>query len=72
MNDGVYQVWDPVNQGFKTFTIRNGKLVSYDYPSHPELIHELTPDCCDSKAVWINNGPRLQYWYCKKCKNEVK
>lgn len=28
--------------------------------------------CCNENAEWIDYGPRLQYWYCKKCKNEVK
>lgn len=27
--------------------------------------------CCGQKAVWIDNGPRLQYWYCRDCKKEV-
>lgn len=27
--------------------------------------------CCGMDAVWVNNGPRLEYWYCNECKAEV-
>jgi hypothetical protein len=30
-----------------------------------------TPFCCGIEASWVNNGPNLQYFYCKECKNEV-
>lgn len=30
------------------------------------------PECCGKKARWVNNGPRLEYWYCGECKTEVK
>ena len=26
---------------------------------------------CANDARWVNNGPRLQYWYCGDCKVEV-
>lgn len=29
------------------------------------------PICCNQTAKWVDMGPRLQYWYCDKCKNEV-
>lgn len=31
-------------------------------------------DCpiCSSPIVWIDNGPRLQYHYCRDCKLELK
>lgn len=29
------------------------------------------PLCCGQPATWVNQGPRLQYYYCKECKKEV-
>lgn len=26
---------------------------------------------CHSEAVWVDNGLRLQWWYCRDCKIEV-
>jgi hypothetical protein len=26
---------------------------------------------CSNDARWVDNGPRLQYWYCGDCKIEV-
>lgn len=26
---------------------------------------------CYEESVWVDNGPRLQYFYCKECKREV-
>lgn len=31
-----------------------------------------TPMCCGGHSVWVDYGPRLQYFYCRKCKKEVK
>lgn len=28
--------------------------------------------CCGGHSVWVDYGPRLQYFYCRKCKKEVK
>lgn len=31
------------------------------------------PKCtCGEESVFVDNGPRLQYHYCKNCKVEVK
>ena len=27
--------------------------------------------CCDKEARWVDNGPRLQYYYCDVCRKEV-
>lgn len=29
------------------------------------------PTCCGQDAVWTSISPRIEYWYCKACKNEV-
>lgn len=29
------------------------------------------PSCCGKKAMFIDHGPKIQYWYCKECKKEV-
>jgi hypothetical protein len=26
---------------------------------------------CNKESRWVDNGPRLQYWYCGDCKIEV-
>ena len=31
----------------------------------------MSPTCCGGPAVWVDNGPRLQYFYCQECKQEV-
>lgn len=28
--------------------------------------------CCGLDAVWVDNVPGKEYWYCKECRNEVK
>lgn len=30
------------------------------------------PWCCGEQATWVNMGKWMEYWYCKKCKKEVK
>jgi len=30
------------------------------------------PMCCGQDSVWVDMGPKLQYFYCRECKNEVK
>lgn len=27
--------------------------------------------CCDKEAVFIDMGPKLQYYFCKACRREV-
>lgn len=27
--------------------------------------------CCGLDAVWVDNVPGKEYWYCKECKNEI-
>lgn len=27
--------------------------------------------CCGLEAVWVDNVPTKEYWYCKECKQEV-
>lgn len=29
------------------------------------------PTCCGKDAVWVDNGPKLKYFYCRECKKEV-
>lgn len=31
----------------------------------------MTPFCCGIQANWIDNGPRLQYFMCGECRQEV-
>lgn len=30
-----------------------------------------TPLCCGQHSVWVDYGPRLRYYYCRKCKKEL-
>jgi hypothetical protein len=32
---------------------------------------EYTPVCCGVEATWVVLSPRLEYWYCRECKQEV-
>lgn len=27
--------------------------------------------CCNKDAVWMDQGPNLQYWFCTECRQEV-
>lgn len=31
----------------------------------------MTPMCCGMDAKWVDNGPKLSYFYCGECRNEV-
>jgi hypothetical protein len=32
----------------------------------------MKPKCCNKDAVWVDMGPKLQYYFCKECRKEVK
>lgn len=29
-------------------------------------------NCCNIKAIFVDNVPGREYWYCRECKQEVK
>lgn len=40
-------------------------------PIHSVGIEMSNPTCCGLESIWVDHGPKLQYFYCQECKKEV-